>query len=41
MFRFFVVAIPDPQSIGRHSQLEAVHGKTPPAIGAYVDGTWI
>lgn len=41
MFRFVVAVIPDPQSIGHHSQLEAVHVEIPRAIGACVNDTWI
>lgn len=41
IFRFSVAAIPDPQSIGHHLQLKAVHVKIPRAIGAYADGTLI
>lgn len=41
MFLSVVAARPDPQSIGRHSQLTAGRVKKPRAIGAYANGTWI
>lgn len=41
MFRFVVAAIPDPQSIGHHSQLEADHVKILRANDVCIDDTLI